>query len=121
LSKITIYHNPKCSNSRGALELLRETDAEVEVIEYLKSPLDVATIAQLLDWYSGEPIDLVRLKEPEAAQYGVSAQSNVAEIIVALAAAPVLIQRPLVIYKGQLIIARPPSVLDSILFESERS
>ena len=58
--QIVIYHNPACSKSRGALEILREHGVDFEVVEYLKNPLDEDTIRLVLDLIDEAPAELVR-------------------------------------------------------------
>lgn len=58
--KVTVYHNPVCGKSRGALEILDQRGIDHEVIEYLKSPLDRATLEHFLDLLPGAPAELLR-------------------------------------------------------------
>ena len=63
MSDITIYHNPKCGTSRNTLAMIRNSGAEPQVIEYLKTPPDRATLQALIA-ATGQPvIDAVRTKE----------------------------------------------------------
>ncbi|HOM21910.1 MAG TPA: glutaredoxin domain-containing protein, partial [Ottowia sp.] len=71
MSTVTIYHNPKCSTSRKALELLRERGIEPTVIDYLKTPPSAAEI-QAIARATGEPLRaLLRTKEPEYLAQGL--------------------------------------------------
>ena len=60
MEQITVYHNPSCSKSRGALEILREHNVACDVVEYLKEPLDRSTLSRVLDMLTTPPGDLVR-------------------------------------------------------------
>jgi arsenate reductase (glutaredoxin) len=119
-SEATIYHNPKCSNSRGALALLQEHGMEVRIVEYLKTPPDADAIGALLEGYGGAPTDFIRFKEPAAATQGVTPESDATAIVAAIVAAPILLQRPVVILREQVIIARPPALLGPLLEECKR-
>ena len=60
MGQITLYHNPNCSKSRGAKEILEARGADFEIVEYLKTPLDAESIADLLAAIGGDPAELVR-------------------------------------------------------------
>ena len=62
---IRFYHNPRCSKSRAALNLLQQQDAELEIIDYLKTPPSAAELEQILTLLAIEPRALMRRKEPE--------------------------------------------------------
>ena len=70
MTSLVLYHNPGCSKSRGALDILRERDVEFEVVPYLETPLDRATLENLLDLLPDAPADLVR-KDKHFAQLGL--------------------------------------------------
>ena len=50
MQRVVLYHNPSCGNSRGALQKLRDQKVEFDLIEYLKSPPDRATLENFLSW-----------------------------------------------------------------------
>jgi arsenate reductase len=103
--KITIYHNPRCSKSRKALELLQEKGLEIEVIEYLKHPLSLEQLIKLRS--SINLNDLVRTNEPEFKALGLSLDDE-QTLLTAMLQEPILMQRPIVLYKQKVIVARPP-------------
>src|SRR5690606_11681039 len=72
LMRATIYHNPRCSNSRGALEILREAGVELNVIEYLDTPPDAATLQRLLAEMKMPARALLREKEAAYAELGLA-------------------------------------------------
>lgn len=111
---ITIYHNPRCSKSRQALALLRDKGIEPEIVEYLKTPPDAATLAQLLDRLGLEPRELMRTREPEYKSSGADDPSlDRAALIALMVAHPKLIERPIVVSGKRAVIGRPPErVLD---------
>lgn len=106
--KVTVYHNPVCGKSRGALEILAERGIESEVIEYLKSPLDRATLEHFLDLLPGAPAELVR-KDKRFKELGLNEADYVTreQVVGVLLAHPELMERPVVINGGRAIIARP--------------
>jgi arsenate reductase len=113
---ITIYHNPHCSKSRQALELIREHGEEPLVIEYLKTPPTRDQLLDTLRLLGIGPRDLLRRGEEEYAALNLdnTELSNDA-IIDAMLAHPKLIERPIVIHNGKAIIGRPPERVLEIL------
>ena len=113
---ISIYHNPRCSKSRQTLQLLQEHDAEPDVIEYLKTPPDAATLSKLLDMLGMEPRQLMRTKEAEYKQSGAdNPDLNRDELIALMVQHPKLIERPIVVNNGKAAIGRPPEQVLDIL------
>ncbi|QQQ03336.1 arsenate reductase (glutaredoxin) [Lysobacter enzymogenes] len=104
-----LYHNPRCSKSRGALELLRERGIEPAVVAYLESPPDAAELRELLGLLGIGARGLLRSGEDEYRQLGLddAALSDDA-LIAAMAAHPRLIERPLFVHGGRATIGRPP-------------
>ena len=114
MSEITLYHNPRCSKSRQTLALLEERGIEPEIIKYLETPPDVATITGLLDKLGISAIELIRRGEAPFAELGLAGkEGDDAALIEAMVSHPVLIQRPIVVSGEQARIGRPPeNVLD---------
>ncbi len=112
--KVTIYHNPRCSKSRAALQLLHEHGIEPEVVEYLRTPPDGATIRKLLSKLGMKPRELLRKSEPAYRELGLAASDKTdADLIGAMAEHPILIERPIVVAGGKAVVGRPPErVLD---------
>ena len=114
--RVTIYHNPKCGTSRRALELLRGRGYEPEIIEYLKTPPTPARLKQILAMLEMKPRELIRRKEKVYTELGLdSPKLSDAEIIMALAAHPVLIERPIVILGNRAALGRPAERVMDIL------
>ncbi|MES9969390.1 MAG: arsenate reductase (glutaredoxin) [Candidatus Thiodiazotropha sp.] len=113
---IEIYHNPRCSKSRQTLQLLQDKGIDPDVVEYLKTPPDKATLEQILDMLGLEPRELMRKKEKEykALQLDDPALSR-DQLIEAMIANPKLIERPIVIQNGKAAIGRPPEQVLEIL------
>lgn len=112
---VQIYHNPRCSKSRQALELLREKGIDPEIVEYLKTPPDRQTLERVLDLLGMEPRQLMRCKEAEYKQAGLdNPELTRDQLIDAMLAHPKLIERPIVVKDGKrAALGRPPEhVLD---------
>jgi arsenate reductase len=114
--QITIYHNPRCSNSRGALALIREAGFEPTVIDYLQHPPERAVLRQLMV-DSGESLQsLVRSKEAVFTALGLDAPGTSDEAVIdAMLAHPVLINRPLVVTPLGTRLCRPSDKVLEIL------
>jgi arsenate reductase len=113
---LTIYHNPRCSKSRQTLELIEQQGYAPQIVEYLKTPPDRATLVQILDLLGLEPRDLMRKKEPEYRENNLDDQSlGRNELIDAMLEYPKLIERPIVVRDGKAIIGRPPENVLEIL------
>jgi arsenate reductase len=113
---IRIYHNPRCSKSRAACTLLAEAGVQHEIIEYLKHPPsrdELATLANMLGIRAGE---LVRRGEAvfKEKYTGIAADDD-ARWLDALAADPILIERPIVVAGKRALVARPPERLRELL------
>lgn len=112
----TIYHNPRCSNSRGALDLLREAGVELQIVEYLDTPPDAATLQRLLAEMQLPARALLREKEAAYAELGLAnAKWSEAELIAFMVAHPVLINRPIVMTAKGVRLCRPPEIVREIL------
>ena len=115
---ITIYHNPRCSKSREAFALVErfatDNDIPLEVVEYLKTPPARAQLETLWKTLGGDLREMMRSNEEEYAALGLDKADEDA-LLDALAAHPKLLQRPVVVYRGKAIIARPPELLQDFL------
>jgi arsenate reductase len=117
----TIYHNPRCSKSRQTLDLLRSRGIEPTVIEYLSKPPDGKTIGALLGLLGLEPRQLMRTGEPVYRALGLADPAlSRAALIAAMAANPILMERPVVVANGQAAIGRPPESVLEILSRAQR-
>ncbi|HET9834794.1 MAG TPA: arsenate reductase (glutaredoxin) [Rhodanobacteraceae bacterium] len=116
MGTVTIWHNPRCSKSRGTLELLRERDLEPVVVDYRENPPDARELSRVLDLLGMQPRELMRRDEPEYAQLELDDPSLTRDqLLAAMIAHPILIQRPIVIANGKAAIGRPPEAVLSIL------
>ncbi len=112
----TIYHNPRCSKSRQTLQLLEERGIQPEVIKYLETPPDEATLKTLLDMLGLEPRQLMRRKETEYKELGLdNPELDRDTLIRAMVEHPKLIERPIVVKDGKAALGRPPEDVLEIL------
>ncbi|WP_085297080.1 arsenate reductase (glutaredoxin) [Cognaticolwellia mytili] len=111
---LTIYHNPRCSKSRQTLALIEENKQEVTIVEYLKTPLNKATIEQLLALLSLSPRAMMRTKESEYSEQNLATADD-ATLIAAMVTTPKLIERPIVSDGRNAIIGRPPENVLSLI------
>ena len=109
-----IYHNPKCSTSRKALELLRDNGVEPEVVLYLKTPPSRAELATLIADAGIGVRTAVRKREPLYAELGLGSASE-DELLDAMAEHPILIERPFVVTPKGTRLARPIDNVREIL------
>ncbi|WP_298607557.1 arsenate reductase (glutaredoxin) [uncultured Thiothrix sp.] len=113
---VTIYHNPRCSKSKQALELLEEEGVTPDVINYLNKPPSADKLRELLGMLGIGARGLLRKSEQEYADLNL-ADSSLSEdqLIQAMVKHPKLIERPIVVAGGKAVIGRPPEkVLDLI-------
>lgn len=112
----TIYHNPACSNSRGALGLIREAGIEPEIIEYLKTPPDRTTLAQMIADAGLTVRGAMREKEPVYRELALDDPGLTDEALLdAMLAHPVLINRPFVVTQRGARLCRPADLVLEIL------
>ena len=106
---IVLYHNPRCSKSRRALELLGGTDASLEVIEYLARPLCPADLELLISKLETPPEALVR-RDSRFKELGLDPANYVRPAAVRdlLVTHPSLMQRPVAVSSERAVIGRPP-------------
>ena len=112
---IQIYHNPRCRKSREALELIRESGQAHEVIEYLKQPLTVAELKDLLGKLQMEPMQLVRPNEAIWKDQFKGRELSDLDILKAMEAYPKLMERPIAVKGEQAVVGRPPENVRSLL------
>ena len=106
---VTIYHNPRCSKSRTTLALLQDKGVETEVVEYLKTPPDAATLESLLGKLGLTARDVMRKGEDVYKQLNLADTSlTEADLIKAMAENPILIERPIVVKGEKAVLGRPP-------------
>ena len=111
-----LYHNTRCSKSRGALELLRERGVEPEVVYYLETPPSPAELREMLRMLGIPARGLMRTGEPAYTELGLDEASLSDDALVeAMATHPELIERPVFVHNGRAVIGRPPECVLEIL------
>jgi arsenate reductase len=114
--KATIHHNPMCGTSRKTLEILQQSGADVTVNEYLKTPPSRDELKRLYERAGISPREGLRAKEPLAEELGLTRPDVTdGEVLDAMAAHPILIERPLVETDKGAILARPQDKVRDIL------
>ncbi len=113
---VTIYHNPRCGTSRNVLALLRERGIEPAIVLYLETPPDRAVLQDLLARLKLAPRALMRRKEAVYSELGLDdpAKSDAA-LIDAMAAHPILIERPIVLTEKGAVLCRPAEKVFEVL------
>ncbi|MBI1181454.1 MAG: arsenate reductase (glutaredoxin) [Alphaproteobacteria bacterium] len=113
---VTILHNPRCSKSRQTLALLLEKGIEPEIVEYLKTPPTAEELGAILDKLGREPRELMRKQEAPYRELGLDEPSLTRdELIAAMVANPILIERPVVVTEGGARVGRPPEAVLEIV------
>lgn len=114
--QVSIYHNPKCTKSRETLKLLEARGIAPVVIEYLKHPLTIREIGNLLALLGITPRELLRTREEEYKKLGLG-NPKLADkaILAALSEHPRLMERPIVVAGRKAVIGRPPENVFKIL------
>ena len=115
MSELVLYHNPRCSKSRAALALLEERRVAFELVEYLETPLRRKDLESLQRKLGMPPSQWVRSKEEAFREAGLSEQSTEAEILDAIAARPILLERPILVRGERAAIGRPTERLLELL------
>jgi arsenate reductase (glutaredoxin) len=105
--KAKIYHNPRCSKSRATLALLRDRGIDIEIVDYIATPLSKATLRELMRKLGVSALAMVRTEEQEFRPHAQRALTD-GEVIDLLAAEPRLLQRPIVELGEAARIGRPP-------------
>lgn len=114
--EVLIYHNPLCSKSRKTLSLIRERDIDPDIVYYLDSPPDRQQLEKLIDMLHISPRDLVRKGEAEYQKLGLESKDvSDSDLVDAMLAHPILIERPIVVSGKQARIGRPPESVLEIL------
>ena len=113
--KATIWHNPKCGTSRKTLAILENlSQVDLTVVEYLKEPPSAAKLAQLYKDAGISPQEGLRLRGTDAEERGLPEASD-DEVLAAMVADPILIERPLVETEKGVRLCRPQDRVLEIL------
>ena len=118
---ITIYHNPDCGTSRNVLGLIRNSGEEPRIIEYLKTPPSRAELVSLLQQMGMTPRELLREKGTPFHELGLGDPKwSDDELIDAMIAHPILINRPIVVTPVGVKLCRPSETVLDLLLSSQR-
>ncbi|HCT04835.1 MAG TPA: arsenate reductase (glutaredoxin) [Pseudomonas sp.] len=118
---VTIYHNPDCGTSRNTLGLIRNAGIEPVIIEYLKHPPDQATLVDLIVKSGLSVHDAIRQKGTPYLELGLDSPSKTKmELLEAMVAHPILINRPFVLTPLGVRLCRPSELVLDILHQPQR-
>jgi arsenate reductase len=111
---VTIYHNPSCSNSRKALELIRARGIEPKIVEYLKTPLTPQKLRHLIHDMKVPVRDVMRTQEAAYAEMKLDGADD-DTLFCAMAAHPILMNRPIVVTDKGAKLCRPGERVEDLL------
>ncbi|MDX1783682.1 MAG: arsenate reductase (glutaredoxin) [Aequorivita vladivostokensis] len=111
----TLYHNPRCSKSRQALQLLEEEGETIEIVKYLENPPTHQELKQVIELLGIDPIELVRKQEAGWRENYKGKDLTNEEVIDAMIQHPKLIERPIAIKGTHAVVGRPPEKVLDIL------
>ena len=112
MAEYTLYHNPRCSKSRQALALLEENGITPTIVKYLDTPPDAETVRTLVKQLRlNRAHALVRPKEAEYKEAGLSRDADDDTVINAIARYPKLLERPVLVKGDRAVIGRPPETV----------
>lgn len=116
MSNVTIYHNPNCSKSRQTLEIIEDKGITPEIKLYLEKPPTQEELKEILDKLALSPRAFMRIKEDAYLANHLDDETlSDAQLINAMIRFPKLIERPIVISNGQVVIGRPPENVLNII------
>jgi arsenate reductase len=114
---IVLLHNPRCSKSRAVRALLQERGTEFEERRYLEDPLSRPELEDLGRRLARPAREWVRGREAAWQETGIGPEAEEGPLLDAVAAQPILLERPIVIRGRRAIVARPPEVVGAFLDE----
>jgi arsenate reductase len=113
---LRLLHNPRCSKSRQALALLEERGLEPEVVEYLKTPPSAADLDAIFKAMGKDPREVMRTREAPYKELDLKDPSLSRDaLLTAMAANPILIERPILVNGKKAALGRPPEAILEIL------
>ena len=112
---VTIFHNPRCSKSRAALQAAEAAGVDVDVVRYLDEPLDEAALRDLIGQLEDPPQALVRRADAKAAGIEPAAYADVEGVVAVLVDHPELMERPVLVRAGVAVIGRPTERAEALL------
>ena len=115
MNEVTIWHNPKCSKSRAAMEILKENNCEADVVKYLETTPTKDEITTALTMLGMNPRELMRIKEDIYKELNLKDEEDYDKLVDAMVANPKLIERPIIFKGNQAIIGRPTEIIAKFL------
>lgn len=116
MTDLRLYHNPRCSKSRSALQLLEERGLTPSIVRYLETPPDATQLQELLRKLGLSPRQLLRSGEEEYQQLNLANPAlSDAQLIEAMVSHPKLIERPILVAGDKAVVGRPPEKVLEIL------
>jgi len=116
MKEYIVYHNPRCSKSRQALQLLRGAGIEPTIVEYLKTPPEKDALKHISQLLGLRPKDFVRKIEKDFKDNHLSKfLEDDDKIIEAMSLFPKIIERPIVISGQKAVIGRPPENVQKLI------
>jgi arsenate reductase len=115
MSNYKVYHNPRCSKSRMAVDYLDTQNKEYEVVEYLKTSPSVSDLTDILEKLGMKAEELIRKGEPDFKENFKGKTLSENEWIEAMVKFPKLIERPIVMLGGKAVVARPTEKIGELI------
>jgi len=115
MKKVSIYHNNRCSKSRQALALLQEKNVNLDIVEYLKQPLQEGTLKRILIQLEIKPIELMRKGEQDFKTHVKGKVLKDDDLIALMVQYPKLIERPILVSGDKALVARPPELVSDFI------
>jgi arsenate reductase len=117
MADLTLWHNQRCSKSRGAKEILEEAGVAFDEKRYLDDPPTAAELDAVLTAMGKEPWEIARMGEAVAKELGLKDLPHErARWIEVMVAHPILIERPILVTKdGRAVLGRPPEAVQALL------
>ena len=112
---VKIYHNPRCSKSRSAVQILEERGVPYEVVRYMDEPMTEEEFLELLDLLDLEAPELLRTDEKIWRENYRELELNEDELVMLMLEDPQLMQRPIVVNGSKAVVARPPGRVLEVL------
>ena len=107
MNTITIIHNPRCSKSRQALQIIESQGQQAKIIDYLNGELTKQLLEEIIKKLNIHPKEILRTQEDEYKTLHIDF-NNADEVILAILKYPKILERPIVIKGNQAVIGRPP-------------
>jgi arsenate reductase len=117
MGKNVFYHNPRCRKSREGLKLIQEKNVEFDLVEYLNEPPTKDQMKFILESMDKKPLEVIRTQEKRFKELKLSKKDNKTddEWIDIMVTNPILIERPILVYKNKAALGRPPEELLEII------